>query len=342
MNAIESLGRGALDILRKNAPEILMVTGLSCGAGAIGYGVYKGWKVTSLIDDCKDKAEVFRTGRDIALEDEECQTPEAQRAVKVACATDIAKEIGKTSLEVAKTLHPVLILEGACIGCCLASNRLQAAKIDKLSRDLAAVTSAYIGLDKLYKKMRENVKAKYGEEEEELMRRGVIVENEKGEKKVVLPEELNEENKAGWKKTCDEGNDVSGWDVIWNEAAGPLWPQKRNGNLYGYSPDPVKARNTLKDIETQIQSEIRRPHGHAVVNDLYKKLGYQAFCSEAGQVIGWWNETDRWLSDDEVSAIFNMDIDSRLNNEAKKGSGDGWYVKVEPMGVVLDHINNRD
>lgn len=201
MNPIVYCKDAVLKVFEENGAELLMVAGLGCGAAAVGAGIYQGPKVKESIDNFKQHAKIYKAAKDETFaewtsegETEPCE--EVKDAVSKFYAKSILKEATGTAKEVAKELAPVIALEVGMVGFCLWSNRLQAAKIDKLSKDLAGVTAAYTVLDKLYRKYRENVKTEYGEEADDKMRRGVIIEDEKGNKKVVLPEELNEEQES--------------------------------------------------------------------------------------------------------------------------------------------------
>lgn len=328
----------AVDIIKKHAPEILMISGLGCGIAATGYALYKGKDVTSAVTKYKNNVKGKVSAANDVIEEYK-QDADVKAAVSKEMGKDILKDTGILAKEIIKETHPIIIFEAACVGMCVWSNRLQAAQIDKLTRDLAGVTAAYGILATAYNKYRDNVRTKYGVEEDELMRNGVIIEDEKGNKKVVLPSELNEEQKAKWQQECKNGNAVNGWDVIWDQTAGPVYPVKRSEELYSYEPDYKKAWVILNTIQNDIRKELRRPGGTVVVNDIYKKLGYNKFCSQAGQVTGWWNDTGRWLTDEELNKLFYMGLDSHLNYAARKGDEEGWWIQLEPMGVVLDHIN---
>lgn len=347
MNPIVYCKDAVLKVFEENGAELLMVAGLGCGAAAVGVGIYQGPKVKESIDNFKSNAEAYKVAKEATYAEwtpegktEPCD--EVKDAVNKEYAKSILKEASGTAKEVAKELAPVIALEVGMVGFCLWSNRLQAAKIDKLSKDLAGVTAAYTVLDKLYRKYRENVRTEYGEEADDKMRRGVIIEDEKGNKKVVLPEELNEENKKAWADDCKSGNQVLGWSVIWDTTAGPAYPMMRNENLYGWTPDYKRAWTTLCTLEADMRKEIAKPHGYCVVNDVYKRLGYDKFCSQSGAVVGWYNDTDRWLSEEEVNAIFDLGLTSKQNVEARKGNEEGWWINLEPMGVVLEHINCKN
>lgn len=340
MGALTEVANNSVTILKKHAPEILMVTGLGLGAGAIGYSIYKGGDITNSIKDYKFNVETIKISRDMVLDDYDDMKPDyniIKANLNKEVRKDILKETGVMVKDVLKVSWPIIALEAGCVGCCLASNRLQATQIDKLSRDLAAVTGAYTVLDKLFRKYRENVKVTYGEEADELMRNGVIVE-ENGKRIVKLPSEITDEQKKGWESSIAPTKDMCGYDLIWGEDAGSIYSYKRSENLYDYVPDHNANYITLKRYQTELRDALRAPHSYITVNDIYKKYGYSKFCTQAGQVVGFWNDSDHYLNDDEVAKILDLKIDSCLNDESIVGDEPSWYLSIDPMGIVLDHI----
>lgn len=320
----------------KSAPEILMVTGIGCSVGAVGMAVKRGSRVEDDIDDFNFNCAVVRESVKVIENDEAYSEKECKKEVgkiKLKGYFEAGRELTKA---VAKDLAPVIALEGASIGCCVLSNRLQAAQIDKLSRDLAAACASYVTLEKAFEKYRRNVRTKYGVEEDKLMKEGVIVKNKDGKDEVVYPAEA---------KAIQEdfviNKDELGYDLFWGEEVEALYSYRRTPDMYEFIPDPIVNYNTLKRIEKECFEEVRFPGGYISVNDIRKKLCKDSLCTPDGQMAGFWNDTGRILTDKELDNLLGFGLDDAVNYSARKGDESEWYIRIDPMGLLYDHIGPK-
>lgn len=324
---INTVGRMAI----KSAPEVLMCTGIGCSVGAVALAVKKGSKVEDDIDEFNFDLALVNECIHIVREDHG-DDPKELGKMKFKGYLEAGTKLTKN---VTKDLAGVIALEGLSIGCCVLSNRLQAAQIDKLSRDLAAVCASYVTLDKAFEKYRNNVRTKYGVEEDQLMKSGVIVEDENGNKVVKYPSEVDKDKYGDILK---ENLDCNGYDLFWGEEVEALYSHRRTADLYEFVPDPIVNYNTLKRIEKECFEEIRFPGGYISVNDIRKKLGKDSLCTADGQLVGFWNDSGHILTDIELDKIIGFGLDDVVNFSARKGDEESWYIRIEPMGLLLDHI----
>ena len=248
-----SVYNGVKGQVQKHSPEILM------GVGVVGV-------VTSTVMACKatmklnDILEESKETRDKIKEVE--NNPKYEDKYSPADAKkDLAINCIQTGMKVAKLYTPAVLLGGASLGCLLASN-------DILRKRNAALSAAYMTVDKSFKEYRNRVTERFGEEVEKEIRYGIKAEQIET---TVVDEDGNETTVTDTVKTMDP-NSYSDYARFF-DAASPYWQNDPEYNLM------------FLKAQQQYANDLLRAKGRLFLNDVYDMLGIEK--TKAGQVVGW-------------------------------------------------------
>ena len=248
-----SVYNGVKGQVQKHSPEILM------GVGVVGV-------VTSTVMACKatmklnDILEESKETRDKIKEVENNPKYEDKYSPEDA-KKDLAINYVQTGMKVAKLYAPAVLLGGASLGCLLASN-------DILRKRNAALSAAYMTVDKSFKEYRNRVTERFGEEVEKEIRYGIKAEQLET---TVVDEDGNETTVTDTVKTMDP-NLYSDYARFF-DAASPYWQNDPEYNLM------------FLKAQQQYANDLLRAKGRLFLNDVYDMLGIEK--TKAGQVVGW-------------------------------------------------------
>ena len=248
-----SVYNGVKGQVQKHSPEILM------GVGVVGV-------VTSTVMACKatmklnDILEESKETRDKIKEVENNPKYEDKYSPEDA-KKDLAINYVQTGMKVAKLYAPAVLLGGASLGCLLASN-------DILRKRNAALSAAYMTVDKSFKEYRNRVTERFGEEVEKEIRYGIKAEQIET---TVVDEDGNETTVTETIKTMDP-NLYSDYARFF-DAASPYWQNDPEYNLM------------FLKAQQQYANDLLRAKGRLFLNDVYDMLGIEK--TKAGQVVGW-------------------------------------------------------
>lgn len=238
-------------LTKKHAPEILIAT----GAVVVVSSAVVACKQTLKAHDILEKAnsDLGDIEKAIEVSNPEDYTPKDAR-------TDRMRVYGRTGLELVKCYGlPIL---GGIIGFSMifGAHRI-------LKGRNAALTIAYSNLLANYKKYRESVVEKLGEEKEMLLRTGA-------EKADILTIDENDEEHEVRKANLihDDGSEHSIYARIFDEC-NPNWSRDPGSNLTFLRGQQLFANEKLKS------------EGVLFLNDVYRGLGLP--CTSAGQIVGW-------------------------------------------------------
>ena len=268
-----SVYNGVKGQVQKHSPEILM------GVGVVGV-------VTSTVMACKatmklnDILEESKETRDKIKEVE--NNPKYEDKYSPADAKkDLAINCIQTGMKVAKLYTPAVLLGGASLGCLLASN-------DILRKRNAALSAAYMTVDKSFKEYRNRVTERFGEEVEKEIRYGIKAEQIET---TVVDEDGNETTVTDTVKTMDP-NSYSDYARFF-DAASPYWQNDPEYNLM------------FLKAQQQYANDLLRAKGHLFLNDVYDMLGIEK--TKAGQVVGWVYDRENPNGDNFVDfGIYDM------------------------------------
>ena len=268
-----SVYNGVKGQVQKHSPEILM------GVGVVGV-------VTSTVMACKatmklnDILEESKETRDKIKEVENNPKYEDKYSPEDA-KKDLAINYVQTGMKVAKLYAPAVLLGGASLGCLLASN-------DILRKRNAALSAAYMTVDKSFKEYRNRVTERFGEEVEKEIRYGIKAEQIET---TVVDEDGNETTVTETIKTMDP-NLYSDYARFF-DAASPYWQNDPEYNLM------------FLKAQQQYANDLLRAKGRLFLNDVYDMLGIEK--TKAGQVVGWVYDRENPNGDNFVDfGIYDM------------------------------------
>ena len=259
--------------VQKHSPEIL------AGVGVVGV-------VTSTVMACKatmklnDILEESKETRDKIREVESNPRYEEQYSHEDA-KKDLTINYTQTGLKIAKLYAPAVILGSASLGCLLASN-------DILRKRNAALSAAYMTVDKSFKEYRQRVVDRFGEEVEKEIRYNIKAEEVTS---TVVTEDGSETTVTETVKTMDP-NLYSDYAKFFDEAS-PYWQKDPEYNLM-----------FLKS-QQQYATDLLRARGRLFLNEVYEMLGIDK--TKAGQIVGWVYNPENPIGDNFVDfGIFDM------------------------------------
>lgn len=268
-----SVYNGVKGQVQKHSPEILM------GVGVVGV-------VTSTVMACKatmklnDVLEESKETRDKIKEVENNPKYEDKYSPEDA-KKDLAINYMQTGMKVAKLYAPAVLLGGASLGCLLASN-------DILRKRNAALSAAYMTVDRSFKEYRNRVTERFGEEVEKEIRYGIKAEQIET---TVVDEDGNETTVTNTVKTMDP-NLYSDYARFF-DAASPYWQNDPEYNLM------------FLKAQQQYANDLLRAKGRLFLNDVYDMLGIEK--TKAGQVVGWVYDRENPNGDNFVDfGIYDM------------------------------------
>ena len=245
--------------VQKHSPEILAGVGVVGVVASTVMACKATMKLNDILEESKEtRDKIKEVENNPAYEDK--YTPEDAKK-------DLTINYMQTSMKIAKLYAPAVLLGSASLGCLLASN-------DILRKRNAALSAAYMTVDKGFKEYRQRVAERFGEEVEKEIRYNIKAEeiettvvNEDGSE-VVVKETV---------KTMDP-NLYSDYARFFDEF-NPNWQNDPEYNLM-----------FLKS-QQQYANDLLRARGRLFLNEVYDMLGMER--SKAGQVVGWvYNEAN--------------------------------------------------
>ena len=261
------------NVVQKHSPEIL------AGVGVVGV-------VASTVMACKatmklnDILEESKETRDKIREVESNPRYEKQYSHEDA-KKDLTINYTQTAMKIAKLYAPAVILGSASLGCLLASN-------DILRKRNAALSAAYMTVDKSFKEYRQRVVDRFGEEVEKEIRYNIKAEEVTS---TVVTEDGSETTVTETVKTMDP-NLYSDYAKFFDEAS-PYWQKDPEYNLM-----------FLKS-QQQYATDLLRARGRLFLNEVYDMLGIEK--TKAGQIVGWVYNPTNPIGDNFVDfGIFDM------------------------------------
>ena len=245
--------------VQKHSPEILAGVGVVGVVASTVMACKATMKLNDILEEAKEtRDKIKEVENNPAYEDK--YTPEDAKK-------DLTINYMQTSMKIAKLYAPAVLLGSASLGCLLASN-------DILRKRNAALSAAYMTVDKGFKEYRQRVAERFGEEVEKEIRYNIKAEeiettvvNEDGSE-VIIKETV---------KTMDP-NLYSDYARFFDEY-NPNWQNDPEYNLM-----------FLKS-QQQYANDLLIARGRLFLNEVYDMLGMER--SKAGQVVGWvYNEAN--------------------------------------------------
>ena len=258
---------------RKYSPEIL------AGVGVVGV-------VTSAVMACKATTKL----NDILDESKETidkikEVKEDPKYTEKYSEEDAKKDLYITyvqaGVKVAKLYAPSVILGASSLTCLLASNNI-------LRKRNAAISAAYMTVDKSFKEYRSRVAERFGEEVEKEIRYNIKAQEIETK---VVDEDGNETTVVETVKAVDP-NLYSDYARFFDESC-EAWQRDPEYNLM------------FLRSQQQYCNDLLKSRGRLFLNEVYRMLGIPE--TKAGQVVGWVYDAEFPVGDNFVDfGIYDM------------------------------------
>ena len=239
--------------VQKHSPEILAGVGVVGTVASAVMACKATLKLNDILDECKETRDKIKNASENPKYEDRYSPEDAKK--------DLTINYTQTVVKIAKLYAPSVILGSASLGCLLASN-------DILRKRNAALSAAYMTVDKSFKEYRNRVAERFGDEVEKEIRYNIkaqeletTVANEDGSETVVKEEV----------KVMDP-NLYSDYARFFDEA-NPNWQNDPEYNLM------------FLKAQQQYANDLLRSRGRLFLNEVYDMLGIDR--SKAGQVVGW-------------------------------------------------------
>lgn len=268
--------------MKKNAPEILAVTG---AIGVTVSAVMACKATTKLSDILTDTEDQIETIHDAITRDDVIEKGYTEDDMK----KDLAIVYVQTGLKIVKLYAPSVILGVFSVGSLLTSNNI-------LRKRNMALALAYTTVDKGFKEYRGRVIEQYGEEVDKSLRFNTIkkkidtieIDPETGKEKKVKKEVnvINGDTDCGYARKFD--NSSSAW--VQNQSYNQMFLKSEQN----YANDLLVAR------------------GHVFLNEIYDRLGFPR--TKAGQIVGWVFNQNNPIGDNYIDFDITEVYDEEIGN----------------------------
>lgn len=243
MNAKMLFNKGLLKC-KKHSPEILMVAGI---VGVVTAGVMAckaTLKVDEILDEHKENMDKIHS-----VEEREDIPEYTEKEMK----RDTAIQYFNTGKKFVKLYGPSILVAGASIAAILCSNNI-------LRKRCAAIAAAYTATDAAFKKYRQRVVDKYGEEED---------------RKLYFGEETQE-----IEETDEKGKPKKSKKLV---STDPYKKYIRRGNPCW--EDDEQFMETFFQLQQNFLNDLLKAKGFVTLNEVYRELGIRE--TNDGMVVGW-------------------------------------------------------
>ena len=257
----------------KHSPEILAGVGVVGVVGSLVMACKATTKLSDILEESKEQLDKIKeVAADPAYEEKYSQDD----AKKDTTITYV-----QTAMKVTKLYAPSVILCASSLGCLLASNNI-------LKKRNAALSAAYMTVDKSFKEYRKRVADRFGEEVEKEIRYNI-----KAEEITKVDENGNEVTETvKIMDGTDDPNSYSDYARFFDESCA-AWQNDAEYNL------------TFLKAQQQYANDLLKARGRLFLNEVYRMLGIDE--TKAGQVVGWVYNPDNPTGDNFVDfGIYNM------------------------------------
>ncbi len=266
--------------LKKHSPEILVVAGV---IGTVASAVMA-CKATTRISDILEN-----TKEDIdAIHDCVANESLAEEYTSEDAKKDLAIVYIQTGIKIAKLYAPAVVLGTLSLSGILVSNNI-------LRKRNVAIAAAYATVDKGFKKYRNHVVERFGEEVDRELKYGTKAEKIE---KVIVGED-GKEKKVKETVNVVEKDSLSAYSFFFDES-NPYWEKDGNYNRMFLLAQQQYANDRL------------RAYGYLYLNDVLDDLGIPR--TRAGQIVGWVYDPDNPNGDNYVD--FGISEAYRRDEEA--------------------------
>ena len=286
---------------KKHAPEICTGLGIVGGVTA----TFLACKATRKIDYILKEKEEVRKNVELCLADEEVRYNE-EDAKKDMQITNV-----QTCVKILKLYAPAIALGTLSIASILCGQKI-------LKKRNAAITAAYLAMEKGFKNYRKNVVERFGEQIDKELKYGIKAKeikekNEKGKEVTKTVYEVNGELK-----------DISPYARFYDEVSNQ-WKKDSEYNLM------------FLRKQQDYANEMLRCKGYLFLNDVYAMLGIPK--TKAGQIVGWkWNKDGDNYIDFGIYDMTGKEIYDSPKRAFVNGLERNILLDFNVDGVIYDQL----
>ena len=259
--------------VEKHSPEILMGVGIVGVVASSVTACRATMKLNDNLDECAETRDKIKSVQENPAYDDRYSDEDAQK--------DLTINYVQTGVKIAKLYAPSVALGVLSIGCLLGSHNV-------MQKRNAALSAAYLTVDKSFKEYKQRVIDRVGEEVEKEIRYGIKAEE------VVETVTDEEGNETTVTETVNTMNPTLYSDYArFFDAASPCWQNDPEYNLM------------FLRAQQQYANDLLRAKGRLFLNDVYEMLGLEK--SKAGQIVGWVYDPENPNGDNFVDfGIYDM------------------------------------
>ena len=259
--------------VQKHSPEILMGVGVVGVVATTVTACRATMKLNDILDECSETREKIKSVQDNPAYEDRYSEEDAQK--------DLTINYVQTGVKVAKLYAPSVALGVLSVGCLVGSHSV-------MQKRNAALSAAYLTVDKSFKEYKQRVIDRVGEEVEKEIRYGIKAEEVV---ETVTDEDGNETTVTETVKMMDP-NLYSDYARFFDEAS-PYWQKDPEYNL------------VFLKAQQQYANDLLRAKGRLFLNDVYDMLGIEK--TKAGQIVGWVYDPENPNGDNFVDfGIYDM------------------------------------
>lgn len=282
--------------VNKHSPEILMISGIVGLVGAAVWACKATLKTKSVIDDYRlDKIDIEGTESYINDDREMVEYTEEEKK------KDLVELKVKTGLHIVKEYAAPVTISVLSITAIVVSNGI-------MRKRALALATAYATLDASFKKYRNQVIDRYGENVDKEIRYGIT-------RKTISQETTDEKGKKKTKEveTTDINVPMDEYTRIFD-----------SNNKYWDSDNDYIRR--FLDSEESRANNLLRMNGYVFLNEIFDRLGFEK--TKVGQVVGW-----EYAPDKDCYIDFGIYL---IENDHKA------VLKFNPKGYILDKLEVKE
>lgn len=251
--------------LKEYSPEILV------GAGIVGTVVSTvlACKATTKVEEIIENKQKLLEDVATCMNDPEIEYDEEDKK------KDLTIIYARTGLDLVKNYAPAIAVGVVSIGSILAGFNI-------IKQRQLALTAAYAAVSQGFKKYRENVVERYGEDIDRELRHGIKSQTIT---ETIVNEDGTEEEVEREVKVVDPISEYSSYSKWFNETS-PNYSRDSEFNLMFLRRQQDYANEMLKS------------RGYLFLNDVYDMLGFNR--TRAGHIVGWMYEKNNPIGDNYV------------------------------------------
>lgn len=259
--------------VKKHSPEILAAVGVVGVVTGAVMACKATTKLSEILDETKESLDKIKEVEQDPKYEDKYSAEDAKK--------DLAIVYVQSGVKIVKLYLPALVVGGASLGCLLASNNI-------LRKRNAAISAAYMTVDKSFKEYRKRVVDRFGEEVEKEIRYGIKAQQVE---ETVVDENGNETTVVSEVKAVDP-NLYSDYARFFDESCA------------AWKNDPEYNLMFLK-AQQQYANDLLKSRGRLFLNEVYRMLGIDE--TKAGQVVGWVYDAECPVGDNFVDfGIYDM------------------------------------